>query len=234
MESSKRQARLDRRRSQQRQSQVKWLAYVAVGAVVVTVLLILAQQISGPRSTVYAQKNGMTLGDPAATVNLIEFVDFQCSFCQLAYNQTESQVIEQYVDSGQITYTYHIVAFLGDESTAAAEAAYCAADQNFFWEYHDIVFAPLNFSHGNSGGYTDSNLIAYARQINGLDIDAFTQCMASDAKLADIAAAESLAGTVGVTGTPAYLLNGSVLAGLQPIGVLQQAIEAALAAPGGN
>ncbi|MEX1248031.1 MAG: thioredoxin domain-containing protein [Anaerolineales bacterium] len=234
MESSKRQARLERRRSQQRQSQIKWLGYLVAAAVIITVLLILAQQISGPRVVAYSQKNGVSLGNPEAPVTLVEFADFQCSFCQQSYNQTEASIIGQYVDTGDANYTYQIVGFLGPESVAAAEAAYCAADQNYFWEYHDILFAPLNFSHGNSGGYTEEKLVQFAQQVNGIDMDAFNQCLASDEKLAQISAAESLASSLGISGTPGYVINGAVLPGFQPLEALQRAIEAALAAVSGN
>lgn len=234
MESSKRQARLDRRRSQERQSQLKWLVYIVVAAVVVTGLLILAQQIGGPRSTTYTQKDGMTVGDPDAPVTIVEFADFQCSFCQSAYNTTEVPLLEQYIDSGKAKYTYQLVAFLGQDSMFAAEAGYCAADQNYFWEFHDVVFATSNFSHGNTGGYSEDRLINFARQVNGLNIDSFTQCLASDVNLARIDEAGSQASAFGITGTPGFVINGSVFSGAQPLSVLQQAIEDALAAVGAN
>lgn len=234
MDSSKRQARLERRRSQQRQGQAKWLVYIVVGAVVLTGLLILSGQISRPHVNAYTQKNGMTLGDPAAPVTIIEFADFQCGHCLGSYNTTERPLIEQYVDSGQATYTYQIVGFLGSESVEAAEAAYCAADQNFFWEYHDIVFAPVNYSTQNSGGYSEANLLAFAGQISGMDVAAFTQCLTSHEKLAVVDQAAADATTLGIGGTPGFVINGTVLSGEQPLSVLQSAIEAALAAAGSN
>ena len=234
MQSSKRQARLDRRRSQERQSQLKWLVYIVVAAVVVVGLLILAQQIGGPRPTTYTQKDGMTLGAPDAPVTIIEFADFQCTFCQSAYNTTEEPLIEQYVDSGKIKYTYQLVAFLGSDSALAAEAGYCAADQNFFWEFHDIVFASINFSSGNTGGYSEDRLINFAGKVNGLNVDSFTQCLAGDENLAAIDEAASLANSFGITGTPGFVINGTVLSGVQPLSVLQQVIEEALAAAGAN
>jgi protein-disulfide isomerase len=234
MQSSKRQARLDRRRSQERQSQLKWLAYIVVAAVVVTVLFILAQQIGGPRSVSYTQKDGVTIGDPDAPVTIVEFADFQCAFCQNSYNTTEQPILEQYVDSGKAKYIYQLVGFLGPESVLAAEAGYCAADQNYFWEFHDVVFASVNFSHGNTGGYSEDRLINFARKVNGLNIDSFTQCMASDVNLARVDEAGSQASALGITGTPGFLINGAVFSGAQPFSVLQQAIEDALAAAGAD
>ncbi|MEX2143198.1 MAG: DsbA family protein [Anaerolineales bacterium] len=230
MESSKRQARLDRRRTQQRQSQLKWLVYGAIAAVVLIVLLIFAQQLGGPRSIAYTQKDGLTLGSADAPVTLFEFVDFQCSFCLNAYNTTEQPIIEEYVDNGQVQYTYHLVGLLGPESIQSAEAAYCAADQNYFWEYHDVVFAPVNYSTGNTGGYTEDRLIEFARKVNGLNIDSFTQCLASDENLARVDEAFTLASSFGITGTPGYVINGVVLPGFQSLEALRQTIENELAA----
>lgn len=234
MQSSKRQARLDRRRSQERQSQLKWLVYIVVAAVVVTGLLILAQQIGGPRSDTYTQKDGLTLGNPDALVTLTEFADFQCSHCLGSYNTTERPIIEQYVETGLIKFTYQPVGLLGSDSVLAAEAAYCAADQNYFWEYHDVVFAPINFSSGNIGGYSEQNLIEFARRVNGLNVDSFSQCLAGDENLPRVNEAASLANSLGVTGTPGFVINGAVLSGEQPLSVLQQAIEDALAATAAN
>lgn len=234
MESSKRQARLERRKAQQRQGQVKWLIYIVIGAVALTVLLILAQQLSGPRQATYAQKDGMFLGDPNAPVTLIEFADFQCSHCLNSYNTTEQPLIQQYVETGQIRFQYQIVGFLGPESTASAEAAYCAADQNYFWEYHDIVFAPANYSSGNVGGYSEDNLIRFAEQVNGLDVQAFRTCLDSDAQLATLEEAHNLASSLGVSGTPGFVVGSTVMAGEQTMARFQQVIEEALAAAGAN
>lgn len=234
MESSKRQARLDRRRSQQRNSQFKWVGYVVVAAVVMTGLLILAQQISGPRAATYPQKDGLTLGNPNATVTVLEFADFQCSSCLSSYNSTEQPLIQQYVDSGLILFSYQPVAFLGPESELAAEAAYCAADQEFFWEYHDVIFAPVNFSSGNQGGYTEAKLVDFARQVSGIDVDAFSACLASNENLTTLEQTMSLAQELGVSGTPTFVINGRLFVGDQPLSVLQQAIDEALAASGSN
>lgn len=229
MEHSKRQERLERRHAAQRRNQLRWLAYIVIGAVLVTGILIFSNRASGPQIGTYSQQDGTALGDPSAPVTLIEFVDFQCAHCFNAYRITERPIIEQYVDSGQVQYIYRVVGFLGPESARAAEAGYCAADQNKFWEFHDVIFAPANFSSGNAGGYSDQRLISFAGTA-GLDVDAFSQCLESGENAGLVAAAESEAAGFGVTGTPGYVINGAVLSGEQPLAQLQAAIDAALAA----
>ena len=209
MDSSKRQARLERRRAEQRQGQAKWIIYIVVAATVLVGLVIVAQGLSGPQIGTYTQKDGVSLGDPSAPVTFIEFADFQCTHCLASYNSVEKALIEQYVESGQMIFIYQPVAFLGPDSSSSAEGAYCAANQNLFWEYHDVLFAPANFSSGNTGGYSEANLIAFAGDVQGMDVDAFSQCMASDEALPQLEAAHAQA---------------------QSLARLQQAIEEALAA----
>jgi protein-disulfide isomerase len=230
MEQSSRQARLERRHASQRRSQLKWLGYIVVAAVVVTGLLIYSNRASGPQFGDYREKNGTALGDPDAPVTLIEFADFQCPHCLNAYRGPEKQIIEEYVNTGQVQFVYRMVGFLGPESTRSAEASYCAADQNMFWEYHDVVFAPANFSGGNVGKYSDENLTEFA-QTAGLNVDEFSACLMSGQNAGLVAAAESEASSYGVTGTPGYVINGTALpSGELPYAVIKEAIDAALAA----
>lgn len=228
MKSSKRQARQERRQAQQRRGQLRWAVYIAIGAVILVALIIWGQRASGPRQTTYSQKDGNSLGSADAPVQMDEFIDFQCIHCYNSYNSVEEQLITQLVDTGDVHYTLHPVGFLGPDSVNAAEGAYCAADQNLFWEFHDIIFAAKNFSNSNNGSYSDTNLINFAGQIEGMDVDAFSNCLTSDENLATIQAAHDLAQSVGVTGTPGFVVNGTVLQGEQSFATLQDAVNTAM------
>ncbi|MCW5876301.1 MAG: DsbA family protein [Anaerolineales bacterium] len=231
---SNRQERLERRRFKEKQGQFRWLIYMGIGALVLVGLIALSQRFSGPRQVTYTQKNGVELGSPDAPVTMIEFLDFQCPHCLNSYNSVEHDVITQYVDTGKVRLIYQAVGYLGPDSVNSAEAAYCAADQNLFWEFHDVIFAPVNFSNGNTGGYSDDNLVRMAGQVSGMDVDAFRACLSSDEQLQAVQAAHGLATTFGISGTPAFVINGQVLAGAQPFARLQQAFEEALSAAGAN
>jgi protein-disulfide isomerase len=232
MDSSKRQARQDRRHAEARKGQTKLIIYMVIVAVTLAVLVIIGQGLSKPTIGTYTQKDGVALGDPSAPVTMIEFADFQCPHCLASYNTVERPIIEQYVETGQLLYVYQPVGFLGPESVVSAQASYCAANQNFFWEYHDVLFGPANFSNGNTGGYSEQNLIAFAGEVDGLDVGAFTECLASDETVATVDAAHAQANSMGVTGTPGFVINGTVLSGEQPLARLQQVIDEALAASG--
>ena len=112
-------------------------------------------------------------------------------------------------------------AFLSQGSALAAEASECAADQDAFWEYHDLLFQI------QSGGFDRESLIQLASVLN-LDTQAFTTCFDSG-KYEDLVASQtSFARSIGVQSTPTFLINGEWLIGAQPFESFQQVIEKGL------
>lgn len=231
MDRSTRQARLDRQRSEQRRGQLKWLGYIVVAAVVVVGLLVYANRVRTPEPRTYIQQSGNVLGDPNAPVTFVEFGDFQCPVCLNAYLNVEEQLINEYVNTGKISYTFEAVGYIGTESTRSAEAAYCAGDQNKFWEYHDILYT--NQGGENSGALSDNRLIAFAETIN-LDMDTFRSCFLNGEKATLVQQSEDTATANGINGTPSFMINGVVLKGYHDFSELQAQIEAALAATSSN
>lgn len=230
MDRSTRQARLERQRGEQRRGTLKWLAYIVIAAVVVVGLLIYAGRVRAPQPRTYTQQSGNVLGDPNAPVTFVEFGDFQCPVCLNAYLNVEEQLINEYVNTGKMSYTFQAVGFLDrgtTESSRSAEAAYCAGDQSKFWEYHDVLYT--NQGAENSGTFSDDRLIAFANSIN-LDIDAFRSCFLSGEKAAMVDQAEAAALAGGVDATPTFIINGVMFRGYHEFAELQNAIEAALAA----
>jgi protein-disulfide isomerase len=117
-------------------------------------------------------------------------------------------------------------AFLGPESQSAAEAAECAADQDAFWEYHDLLFESQ--SGENRGAFSNDNLKAFAEQLD-LETGQFNECLDSG-KYATLVQNETTAARqLGVQSTPAFVINGQAVIGAQPFDVFQQVIEQELA-----
>lgn len=118
---------------------------------------------------------------------------------------------------------YAHFAFLGPESSWAAEASECAGEQNAFWEYHDKLFA----SHGgeNKGAFNKDKLKQFAVELK-LNSAAFNGCLDSG-KYAALVAADTVAlQTFGVQSTPTFVVNGRPIAGALPFENFQQLIEA--------
>jgi len=161
-------------------------------------------------------------GDPNAPVTIIEFADFQCPYCGRFFAQTEPQIDKAYLQSGKVRFGYFDFAFLGQESSWAAEAAECAADQNKFWEYHDMLYSSQ--SGENQGAFNKDNLKKFAEDLE-LDTNAFTKCFDSGKYTQLIQGDSDTASSIGVRSTPTFLINGQPLIGAQPFEAFQRIID---------
>ncbi len=165
-------------------------------------------------------------GSPDAKVTLIEFADFRCPFCEQFFSQTESQIIKNYVDTGKVKYAFRNYAFLGPASVVAANAAECANDQGKFWDMHEYLFKNQP-SESDTSMYNTDTLTKAATSL-GLNAAKFRTCL--DAKTFDAKVQQDFVDgqKAGVTGTPAFFVNGTLISGAQPYSTFQQAIDAAL------
>ncbi len=165
------------------------------------------------------------LGDQNAPVTMIEYGDFQCPFCGKFFKETEPTLREKYVKTGKVKFIYRDFAFLGPESTWAANAAKCAGEQGKFWQYHDYLF---NSQRGeNQGAFSKDNLKGFAKVV-GLDIAKFNICLDSDKYNDAISKETKSGGEAGVTGTPANFINGVLYAGALPTNNFFQIIDTEL------
>ena len=179
-----------------------------------------------PNSNQSTQPKGNSLGNPNAPVKIIEYADFQCPYCQRYWQQTEKQIIQTYVDTGKIYYEYRSVgAFIGPESAAAAEAAYCAGDQGKFWEYHDTLYS--HWTGENVGDFSPDHLHQFAVSV-GLDTKTFDECFSQGKYKGQVMQDAIDAKSDGIRATPSFLINGKLLEGAQPFDAFQKVIDAAL------
>lgn len=189
----------------------------------------------------HAQADGRAQGAADAPVTIIEFSDFQCPFCRTFATLTAEDLEQEFVEPGVVRLEYRHFAFLderasGEESKQAAEAAECALDQGFFWEYHDILFQKQGAE--NAGVYSESNLRKYAAEMaaawpeRSFDQPAFESCLASGGKRAIVEADRLLGEASGVESTPTFFINGQRLLGAQPLAAFREAIESARSASG--
>ena len=171
------------------------------------------------KETLSALEKGPMLGNPAAPVTIVEFSDFQCSFCRKFWADTLPKLKETYIKKGQARFIYRHFAILGKHSVEAAKEAECAGVQGKFWEYHDKLFS-------NQGGlaFTNSRLERYAQELR-LQVRAFSQCLASDKYVKKIEGETAVAASLGARGTPTFFVNGRLLVGAQPFEVFRAAIE---------
>lgn len=156
------------------------------------------------------------LGDVnTAKVVLVEYSDFECSYCT-RHHDTLKSIMDEYADDVALVYRHFPLSF-HPEAVPAAVASECAAEQGKFWDFHDELFA-------NSGDLGDDLYEKIASDI-GLNVGDFTDCYESG-KYEDEIAAEMAGGSAaGVTGTPATYVNGTKVSGAVPFATFQGIIE---------
>jgi protein-disulfide isomerase len=158
---------------------------------------------------------GRSIGNADAKVMIDIWSDFQCPACTSFATRIEPLTISTYVLPGTVKLVYHDAAFQGqgrtyDESTEAAAAARCAADQGLFWQMHDWIYA--NWNGENQGAFVADRLRAMATGA-GLDLVAYDACMAAGDKQAAVRAETLSAVTAGIDQTPTLIINGVAMVG---------------------
>lgn len=137
----------------------------------------------------------------------------------------EPDLRKNYIDPGKVSLVYKHATFLGQESTWAAEASECAADQGRFWDFHDLLF---NRQQGeNQGAFTKDKLLGFAQELK-LDMSRFQPCLQNDETLSRVQADTQESQTDGVRGTPTFFINGQTLVGAQPYQAFKTAIDKSL------
>lgn len=226
---------------QWRQTIDSWGGFTVIGAiaaaVVIGALLIFVNRPgSSANDAAYepherdAAQAGAVLGDPNAPVRIIQYIDFQCPHCRTFWETIEPVLVEEYVETGDASIELRNYAFLGAESTRAAAAAMCAADQNRMWDYHDVLF--LRQGRQNSGVFSDANLERYAGTIadsfSDFDEAAWQACFDADTYILAVQDDNRVATNSGISSTPTLIVNGQAIPGVQSIEAYRGAIDAAL------
>ena len=192
----------------------------------------------GPRRNGVLQASGAVLmGDAKERIAIIEFYDYQCTFCRRHFRTTMPKLIEEYVATGKVKYVLRDfpLTSIHPEAFNAAVAARCAGDQGKYKEMHDRFFA-------KQASLRQADWNAHAKAV-GLDLGDFEACMES--KRHETAVKKDMEEGVeaGVRGTPTFFIGpldadgttmraGNVVTGAQPYRVFKRALDSLLAAKG--
>jgi protein-disulfide isomerase len=170
-----------------------------------------------PRVVVEAK--GPSKGPEKAPITIVEFSDFQCPYCSRAEGVV-AEVLRAYPDKVRVFYRDFPLPNHGD-APKAAEAAHCAGDQGKYWEMHAKLFA-------NQQSLDVKALKGHAKAI-GLDAAKFDSCLDSGEKARLVEEGKKSGAGLGVTGTPAFFVNGILISGAQPFEAFKEIIDAELA-----
>ena len=197
---SKRELLRNKRKEQKRRNTITFIL-ITLAAVILILAAVILPNILMSRSK-YANSRGFALGDPNAPITVVQFSSYSCGFCKDFADRMEDDFINTYVDPGYVYYRYVNIPSNTEQSQAAAEASYCAADQNRFFDYKDYLYTYAT----TPDGFTFSNLMNYANSA-GLETEEFRTCLESgtfaNAYIDDIQYTQR----AGVTGTPTFLVN---------------------------
>jgi protein-disulfide isomerase len=170
-----------------------------------------------PRVNVEAK--GPAKGPDKAPIVIVEFSDFECPYCSRA-EQTVAEVVRAYPDKIRLVYRDFPLP-MHAHAPKAAEAAHCAGDQGKYWDMHAKLFA-------NQRALDVKSLKEYAKDLS-LDQAKFDKCLDSGEKATIVEENHKAGGELGVTGTPAFFVNGVLLSGAQPFESFKDLIDAELA-----
>ncbi|MGA5024656.1 DsbA family protein [Streptomyces griseoincarnatus] len=187
-----------------------------------------AQEPANPELLALARRDTadpLVLGSPDAPVVLIEYSDFQCPFCGRFARETKPALVRDYVDKGILRIEWRDFPVFGAESDQAARAGWAAGRQNRFWRLHDEAYAEPR--RRNAGDFGEDDHLATARQAGVEGLARFEKDMASDAAHQAVTRESDEGYGIGVTSTPAFLINGRPVLGAQPTDVFTDVIDEA-------
>ena len=175
------------------------------------------------------------LGSNDAKVTIVEFGDYQCTWCHRWHEGTKDTLIADYVNTGKVRFLFKDFPIndLSDRaSSLAAEASYCAADQGKYWEYHDEVYN--NWEGENTGWVTRASLEQFAKDAGVTDISAFSDCLDSGKFTSVVRDNYNLARSIGLDATPSFivLIQGEtpqLMRGAHPYSTFERVINEAYA-----
>jgi protein-disulfide isomerase len=175
----------------------------------------IAMLLDVPRTSVEVGDAPRRGGEGPAAVTVIEFGDYQCPFCR-GVQPTLNAIRKEYGDKVSFVFKNYPLREIHPQAQDAAEAASCAREQDHFWEFHDALFSASNV--------TPAVLEALARKLH-LDVGQFEKCLSSHKYAGRINADIEQGTQMGMSGTPAFNINGVVLTGAQPTAEFERLID---------
>jgi len=212
---------------------------VIVGVIVIAIIAGVAASLSASSSETVNLDMGRThgsvstamgspiLGDPSAPITIVEFGDYQCHQCKNWFDNTKDPIMNEYIETGKVNLVFVDMAFLGRDSPVAAQASYCAEEQEQYWEYHNELYK----TQGHQiDGWADRETLRTIAVNLDLDMGIFNSCLDSNKYEKRVQHNVSDAKSFGVRGTPTFLIVSSdgqeeKLVGAQPFSVFKQVLD---------
>ncbi|MDG7054143.1 MAG: DsbA family protein [Nitrososphaerota archaeon] len=207
------------------------LYYLAIPIILGTISIFFLFGMENDEEVLFDKKNLMEngsplLGDSSAQITILEWGDYQCTFCYRFHQSSLNIILEEYIDSGKINFVFKDFPLNGPDSILAAEATYCAEDQGKYWAFHNELYS--NWAGEKTGWINYDSLNQFAKSVN-LELDEFTTCLDEHKYNQKVLELEKFGKKIGIDATPSFLIFNDEkiikIRGNQPIDVFRQAID---------
>jgi len=207
------------------------LYYLVIPIIIGIISVFFLFGIENDEEVLFSKKNLMEngspiLGDPSAPITMLEWGDYQCTYCYRFHQSSLNIILEEYVDSGKINLVFKDFPLNGPDSILGAEAAYCAGDQGKYWSFHNELYS--NWAGERTGWINHDSLNKFAKSVN-LEIGEFTTCLVEHKYKQKVLELEKFGKEIGIDATPSFLIFNDKkiikIRGNQPIDTFRQAID---------
>ena len=154
-------------------------------------------------STKLIENGSPMFGSPDAPITILEWGDYQCTFCYKFHQDTLNKIDEDFIKTGKVKLIFKDFPLNGPDSVMAAEASYCANDQKKYWQYHDELYK--NWGGERTGWITRESLEVFAVMV-GLDLEKFNDCLDSSKYHSHIISQYEFGQEIGIDATPSFLV----------------------------
>ena len=202
---------------------------IMIGVIFGVALISNLEQTSNNSSVLNKEnliKGSTMMGNPNAKVTVVEFGDYQCTFCYKFHDETMKRINEKYIKTENVNFIYKDFPLNGKQSILASEASYCAEKQGKFWEYHNTLYN--NWGGENTGWITENVLLGFAKDVR-LNLDDFSQCLENSEFRQKVLNNEQFGKDIGINATPSFLIFNDDevyrIIGAQPFEKFEQAFQ---------
>jgi len=205
--------------------------YLVIPIVLGIISVFVLYGIDDEEEVLFSQKNLIENGSPLignsnAPITVLEWGDYQCTFCYRFHESSLNIILTEYVDTGKVKLVFKDFPLNGPDSILAAEASYCAGDQGRYWAYHDELY--MNWAGERTGWINYDSLNKFAKSIE-LDLEQFSACLNEHKYRQKVLDLEKFGREIGIDATPSFLIFNDEkivkIRGNQPIDAFRQAID---------
>src|SRR5882762_6257460 len=172
------------------------------------------------------QNGSPVLGNPNAPITIVEWGDYQCTYCHAFHQTGLNSIIQEYINTDKVNLVFRDFPLNGPDSVLAAEASYCANDQDKYWSYHDELYK--NWAGERTGWVNKKSLDQFATTV-GLDLVQFDKCLDDKKYEQKVLDNQQFGEKIGIDATPSFLISNSKkvtkITGNQPFSVFKQILD---------